>query len=30
MSCGIIRHQHIGAIMPQDMPAILRAYEAAQ
>ena len=27
---GVIRHQHIGAIMPQDMPAILRAYEAAQ
>ena len=27
---GVIRHQHIGAIMPQDMPAILSAYEAAR
>ena len=27
---GIIRHQHIGAIMPQDMSAILAAYRAAQ
>ena len=27
---GIIRHQHIGAIMPQDMEAILAAYEAAR
>ena len=27
---GIIRHQHIGAIMPQDMDAILQAYEAAR
>ena len=27
---GIIRHQHIGAIMPQDMNAILQAYEAAR
>jgi len=27
---GIIRHQHIGAIMPQDMPDILAAYEAAR
>ena len=27
---GIIRHQHIGAIMPQDMAAILAAYEAAR
>ena len=26
---GIIRHQHIGAIMPQDMDAIMAAYEAA-
>ena len=27
---GIIRHQHIGAIMPQDMDAILDNYEAAR
>ena len=27
---GVIRHQHIGAIMPQDMEAILAAYEAAR
>lgn len=27
---GIIRHQHIGAIMPQDIPAILAAYEASR
>jgi cytochrome c biogenesis protein CcmG/thiol:disulfide interchange protein DsbE len=27
---GIIRHQHIGAIMPQDMEDILAAYEAAR
>ena len=27
---GIIRHQHIGAIMPADIPAILAAYEAAK
>lgn len=27
---GVIRHQHIGAIMPQDMPAILAAWEAAR
>ena len=27
---GIIRHQHIGAIMPQDMTSILAAYEAAR
>jgi cytochrome c biogenesis protein CcmG, thiol:disulfide interchange protein DsbE len=27
---GIIRHQHIGAIMPQDMADILAAYEAAR
>ncbi|HEV2864996.1 MAG TPA: DsbE family thiol:disulfide interchange protein [Allosphingosinicella sp.] len=27
---GIIRHQHIGAIMDQDIPAILAAYEAAR
>jgi cytochrome c biogenesis protein CcmG/thiol:disulfide interchange protein DsbE len=27
---GIIRHQHIGAIMPQDMQDILAAYEAAR
>jgi cytochrome c biogenesis protein CcmG, thiol:disulfide interchange protein DsbE len=27
---GIIRHQHIGAIMPQDMAAIQAAYEAAR
>ena len=27
---GIIRHQHIGAIMPADIPAILAAYEAAR
>ena len=26
---GVIRHQHIGAIMPEDMPAIVAAYEAA-
>lgn len=27
---GIIRHQHIGAIMEQDVPAIVAAYEAAR
>lgn len=27
---GVIRHQHIGAIMPADMPAIIAAYEAAR
>ncbi|MDQ4086791.1 MAG: DsbE family thiol:disulfide interchange protein, partial [Pseudomonadota bacterium] len=27
---GIIRHQHIGAINPQDVPAIIEAYEAAR
>jgi len=27
---GVIRHQHIGAIMPQDMASILAAYEAAR
>ena len=27
---GIIRHQHIGAILPQDVPAILAAYEDAR
>jgi cytochrome c biogenesis protein CcmG/thiol:disulfide interchange protein DsbE len=27
---GIIRHQHIGAVMPQDMADILAAYEAAR
>lgn len=27
---GIIRHQHIGAIMPADIPAIVAAYEAAR
>ena len=27
---GIIRHQHIGAIMPQDMASIVAAYEAAR
>jgi cytochrome c biogenesis protein CcmG, thiol:disulfide interchange protein DsbE len=27
---GIIRHQHIGAIMESDVPAILAAYEAAR
>lgn len=27
---GIIRHQHIGAIMPQDMTGIVAAYEAAR
>ena len=27
---GVIRHQHIGAINPQDMPAIMAAYEAAR
>ena len=27
---GIIRHQHIGAIMEGDVPAILAAYEAAR
>ena len=27
---GVIRHQHIGAIMPQDMDTILAAYEAAR
>lgn len=27
---GVIRHQHIGAIMPADIPAIVTAYEAAR
>ncbi|MGE0179257.1 MAG: DsbE family thiol:disulfide interchange protein [Sphingomonas sp.] len=27
---GIIRHQHIGAIMPEDVPAIVAAVEAAR
>jgi len=27
---GIIRHQHIGAIMPEDVPAIVAAWEAAR
>ena len=27
---GIIRHQHIGAVMPQDMDSIVAAYEAAR
>ena len=27
---GVIRHQHIGAIMPQDMQDIMAAYEAAR
>jgi cytochrome c biogenesis protein CcmG/thiol:disulfide interchange protein DsbE len=27
---GVIRHQHIGAINPQDMAAIVAAYEAAR
>ena len=27
---GIIRHQHIGAIMPQDMASILATHEAAR
>lgn len=27
---GIIRHQHIGEIRPEDVPAILRAVKAAQ
>jgi len=27
---GVIRHQHIGAIMEQDVPRILAAYEAAR
>ena len=27
---GIIRHQHIGAITEQDVPAIMAAYEAAR
>lgn len=27
---GIIRHQHIGAIMPEDVPAIVEAWEAAR
>jgi len=27
---GVIRHQHIGAITPQDMVAIIAAYEAAR
>ena len=27
---GVIRHQHIGAIMPQDMGDIIAAYEAAK
>lgn len=27
---GIIRHQHIGAVMPEDVPAIVRAWEAAR
>ena len=27
---GIIRHQHIGAIMPEDVPALVAAVEAAR
>lgn len=27
---GIIRHQHIGAIMEQDLPALIAAWEAAR
>jgi cytochrome c biogenesis protein CcmG, thiol:disulfide interchange protein DsbE len=27
---GVIRHQHIGAIMESDVPAIIAAYEAAR
>lgn len=27
---GVIRYQHIGDIKPQDVPAIIRAYEAAK
>ncbi|MGZ8361655.1 MAG: DsbE family thiol:disulfide interchange protein, partial [Allosphingosinicella sp.] len=27
---GIIRHQHIGAINPQDVPTIIAAWEAAR
>ena len=27
---GVIRHQHIGVIAPQDVPQIVAAYEAAQ
>ena len=27
---GIIRHQHIGAINPQDVPAIAAAWQAAR
>lgn len=27
---GVIRHQHIGAINPQDVPAIIAAWEAAR
>jgi cytochrome c biogenesis protein CcmG/thiol:disulfide interchange protein DsbE len=27
---GVIRHQHIGAINPQDVPAIVAAWEAAR
>ena len=27
---GTIRHQHIGAIMAEDVPAIVAAYEAAR
>ena len=27
---GVIRHQHIGAIMPEDVPAIVAAVEAAR
>lgn len=27
---GVIRHQHIGAIMPQDVSAIIAAWEAAR
>ncbi len=27
---GVIRHQHIGAIMPQDVPALVAAWEAAR
>jgi cytochrome c biogenesis protein CcmG/thiol:disulfide interchange protein DsbE len=29
-SRGVIRHQHIGAIMPQDVPALVAAWEAAR
>jgi len=27
---GIIRHQHIGQIMPEDVPALLAAVRAAR